>query len=205
MYPRLLLNFCERSLYRASSSIGLNVKRLSHVAKKDEKEQQGEIVSTRYPDYKVVYVFPYIKQACGVNIVKRRFSILFGTAAPVIVGLNLAGILSYDTTIPPIVVGVIISIWLHSLGILFNNLIGYVYLKLDEEKAIISYIDYWGKRVDLEKPINEIIPMSDNPISITDSLYRKIMFSSQTPKLKINMRFGRIIDIEHFKCILGTV
>lgn len=101
--------------------------------------------------------------------------------------------------------GVIMSIWLHSLGILFNNLIGYVYLKLDEEKAIISYINYWGKRVDLEKPINEIIPMSDNPTSVTDPLYRKIMFSSQTPTLKINMRFGRIIDSEHFKCILGTV
>lgn len=105
MYPRLLLNFCERSVYRASGSIGLNVKRLSHVVKKDEKVQQVEIVSTRFPDYKVIYVFPYIKQACGVNIVKRQFSILFGAAAPVIVGLNLAGVLSYDTTTPPIVVG----------------------------------------------------------------------------------------------------
>lgn len=98
MYSRLLLNLCERSLYRASSNVRLNVKRSSHVASKEETKRQEEIVSTIFPDYKVVYVFPYIKQACGINVVKRRFTILTGVATPVIVGLNLASILSFDIT-----------------------------------------------------------------------------------------------------------
>lgn len=78
-------------------------------------------------------------------------------------------------------------------------------MKLDKQKVILSYIDYWGKRKDTEIAIDQIIPMSDNPISITDSLYRKVMFSSQEQKLKINMKLGRIIDTENFTCILGTI
>lgn len=95
--------------------------------------------------------------------------------------------------------------WLHTLGILCNNLVGYIYLKLDEEKAILSHINYWGKRIDLEMPLNEIIPISDNPASITDPLYRKIMLCSQKHNLKINMKFGRIVDDTNFRCVLGMV
>lgn len=95
--------------------------------------------------------------------------------------------------------------WLHSLGIFCNNLIGYIYLKLDEEKVILSYVDYWGKRIDLKASLNEVIPISDNSISITDSLYRKVMFSSQKQNLKINIELGRITDMENFKCVLGLI
>jgi len=101
--------------------------------------------------------------------------------------------------------GILITIWLHSLGIFCNNLVGYIYLKLDEEKVILSYLDYWGKRIDLKVSLNEIFPISDNAISITDPLYKKITFSSQKQILKINIKLGRIIDDENFRCILGTV
>lgn len=93
---------------------------------------------------------------------------------------------------------------MHSFGIFCNNLIGYVYIKSDKRKVIVSYVNYWGKRIDIEIAIDEIIPMSDNAISITDSLYKKVLFSSQKQKLKINMKFGRIIDMDNFKCTLGT-
>jgi len=99
--------------------------------------------------------------------------------------------------------GILTTMWLHVLGFLCNNLIGCVYLKLDEKKVILSYIDYWGKRIDLKVSFNEIYPMSDNSISITDPLYKKIMLTSQMEILKINMKFGQIIDDDKFRCILG--
>lgn len=105
MYPRLLLNLYKRSLYRASNNARLNIKRLNHVASKEETKQQEEIVSTVFPDYKVIYVFPFIKQVCGINIVKRRFTIFTGVAVPVIVGLHLANILPYDITFVSIIFG----------------------------------------------------------------------------------------------------
>jgi len=205
MYPRLLLNLYERSLYRASSSIRLNINRLNHVANKDEEERKAKTVSTRFPDYKVIYIFPFAKQACGINVVKYRFTIFTGIATPVIFGLHLASILPFDITVVSITTGILGIIWLHSLGILCNNLVGYIYLKLDEKKVILSYIDYWGKRIDLKTSLNEVIPISDNPSSIVDPLYRKIMLPSQKRNLKINMKLGQITDIENFRCALGTV
>lgn len=78
-------------------------------------------------------------------------------------------------------------------------------MKLEEEKVILSYVNYWGKRRDLEVSLNEVIPISDNSISGTDFLYRKVMFSSQKQSLKINLQLGRITDMENFKCVLGTI
>ncbi|XP_012543641.1 transmembrane protein 186 [Monomorium pharaonis] len=205
MYPRLLLNFCERFLYRVTCNhIRLNVKRASYVASEDEKERKKvEPVSMKFPDYEVIYRFPFIKLVASINIMKRRFTVLTAAVTPVIFGLHLASILSFDITIVSITTGVLTTVWLHSLGIFCNNLIGYVYLKLDEEKVILSYVDYWGKRIDLQTLINEITPMSDNPISITDPLFRKIILSSQKQNLKINLKLGQITNVENFRSILG--
>ncbi|XP_012064279.1 PREDICTED: uncharacterized protein LOC105627610 [Atta cephalotes] len=209
MYSRLLSNFCERAknvfLYRASNSIRCsNIKTLSHIAKnKNEEKQKVEIVSTKFPDYEVIYMFPFVKQACGLNVVKYRFTMFIGVATPVIIGFHLTNFLPFDVTSTSITVGILTTMWLHVLGFLCNNLIGCVYLKLDEKKVILSYIDYWGKRIDLKVSFNEIYPMSDNSISITDPLYKKIMLTSQTEILKINMKFGQIIDVDKFRCILG--
>ena len=235
MYSRLLSNFCERAknvfLYRASNSIRCsNIKTLSHIAKnKNEEKQKVEIVSTKFPDYEVIYMFPFVKQACGLNVVKYRFTMFIGVATPVIIGFHLTNFLPFDVTSTSITVGkietilnfsqvkliyinkyflfsstgILTTMWLHVLGFLCNNLIGCVYLKLNEKKVILSYIDYWGKRIDLKVSFNEIYPMSDNSISITDPLYKKIMLTSQTEILKINMKFGQIIDVDKFRCILG--
>lgn len=103
----------------------------------------------------------------------------------------------------PLFSGILLTIWLHSFGIFCNNLIGYVYVKLDEEKVILSYMNYWGKRIDLETTLNEIIPLSDNQISIMDPFYRKVKFATRNQKLKINIKFGQIVDIKNFSCVLG--
>lgn len=56
------------------------------------------VISTRFPDYKVIYSFPYIKHASVINIVKHRITIFTATVVPVMVGLYLTDIVSLDTT-----------------------------------------------------------------------------------------------------------
>ncbi|XP_050460158.1 transmembrane protein 186 [Cataglyphis hispanica] len=203
MYFRLLTNICERSLYRTSNNVRLQINRPCHAIKNEEK-RKVEITSTRFPDYKIIYSFPYIKYASTINMVKHKITLFTAAVVPVIVGFYLTDTVSLDTATSAIASGVITTVWLHSLGILCNNLIGYVYMKLDKQKIILSYVDYWGKRIDMETAIDEIIPISDNPISITDFLYKKVMFFSQKQRLKINMKLGQIIDMDNFKCTLGT-
>ncbi|XP_012221177.1 transmembrane protein 186 [Linepithema humile] len=205
MYPRLLLNLCERSLCRASSSFKFPINRLSHALNKREEKPNTEIVSTRFSDYKIIYTFPYIKHVRAINVVKRRLTFFVAAAVPVIVGLHLADIISFDIASSSIASGILLTTWLHSLGIFCNNLIGCVYVKLDEEKVILSYMNYWGKRTDLETTLSEIIPLSDNQFSIIDPLYRKVQFATKDQKLKINLKLGQITDIKNFKCVLGTI
>lgn len=204
MYFRLFTRLCGRSLYR-TSNVGPQVNKLCHAVKKNEEKREIEISSERFPDYKVIYIFPYVKHASVINHVKYRLTIFTGAAVPVIAGFYFINFVSLETAVSAIASGIWITMWLHSLGIFCNNLIGYVYMKLDKQTVILSYIDYWGKRIDMETTIDEIIPISDNPISITDSLYRRVKFFSQDKKLKIHMKFGRIIDMENFTCTLGTI
>lgn len=111
-----------------------------------------------------------------------------------------------NTPVPLILfIGIILTAWLHTLAIPCNNLVGYIYLKSNEKRVILSYVDYRGKRVDMETTLDEIVPLSDNPISITDSIYKKILFASQKRRLKIILKMGCILDPENLKYTLGTV
>lgn len=106
MYLRLLTNLCERSLYRASSNVGLRINRLCHAANKNEKKQ--EIVSKRFPDYKVIYIFPYIRYISVINKVKFQMTVIIATTMPVIAGLYLTNIMSLDMAISAIASGKIL-------------------------------------------------------------------------------------------------
>lgn len=107
MYFRLLTNICERSLYRPSNNVRLQINRPCHAIKNEEK-RQVEITSTRFPDYKVIYSFPYIKYASIINIVKHRITIFTASVVPVMVGLYLTDTVSLDTTTSAIASGKIL-------------------------------------------------------------------------------------------------
>ncbi|XP_014471930.1 PREDICTED: transmembrane protein 186 [Dinoponera quadriceps] len=205
MYPRIAMKLCERSLYRVLTSIRLQCSTLSHATKKDVEKQTMELTSKKFPGYKLIYFFPYIAQVGTLNSVKLRFTYLTGAVVPVFTGLQLANVISFDVAGASICSVLILTSWLHTTAILCNNLVGLVYINLEEEKVILSYTDYWGKRIDLKTNMDDVIPLSDSQLRITDSLYKMISFASQKQKLKINMRFGKITDVKSFKCILGMV
>lgn len=101
--------------------------------------------------------------------------------------------------------GVILTVYLHSLGIVCNNLIGHIYFHPNNGIVILSYVDYWGRRVDHKISQVNILPVSDNQFSVTDYLFEKVTFSSQKLKLKIFVRQGQIFDIQAFRCVLGMI
>ncbi|GLH02945.1 Transmembrane protein 186 [Gryllus bimaculatus] len=49
-------------------------------------------------------------------------------------------------------------------GYFLNNLIGAVYVNKSLDTVKLSYIDFWGQRMNMECPINDIVPLSDQPI-----------------------------------------
>lgn len=108
MYFRLLTNICERSLYRTSNNVRLQISRPCHAVNKNEEKREVEITSTRFPDYKMIYSFPYIKYASIINIIKQRITIFTAAVVPVMVGLYLTDTVALDTTTSAIASGKIL-------------------------------------------------------------------------------------------------
>lgn len=105
MYSRLLTRVCERSSYRALTDIRTTqVSRLSHVAVKNE-EPTAEIVSAKFPDFKVIYTLPRIQLASAVNKMKRHFTILASLTVPAVYALHNAEILSTNISIATVATG----------------------------------------------------------------------------------------------------
>lgn len=88
---------------------------------------------------------------------------------------------------------------LYTVGILANRFIGFVYLNKEENCLRIAYIDFWGRRKDIEVPLNDIVPFSEVPVSITDLFYFKFCRFSNNEILKINFKYGIVLDRDKFK------
>lgn len=96
MYFRLLTRLCGRSLYCTSSNVRPQISRLCHAVNKNEEKREVEITSERFHDYKVIYIFPYVKYASLINFMKYRLTIFTGATVPVIAGLCLTNVVSLD-------------------------------------------------------------------------------------------------------------
>lgn len=117
MYPRLAMKFCQRSLYRGLTDIRLRCSTLSHVPKKDMEKQTMDLVSKKFPGYKVIYVFPYIAHASAFNAGKRRITYLTGAVVPLTIGLGLIDVISFNVAGSIIISGKILRSKLHLLTI----------------------------------------------------------------------------------------
>lgn len=103
------------------------------------------------------------------------------------------------------ILGLLLTFWTHFTFFICNNLIGLVYFKQDDKKVILSYLNYWGKRTDLTTSLQNIVPLTDTPVNIASSLYRKLDIVSCKQKLKISIPYGKITEKTHFEIIFGSV
>lgn len=113
MYARLRSSFRERCLHRASSNVKLQLDRSNRAARNEgveekPRETEAETVSTRFPDYKVIYTFPRIKYVSALNATKLRFTYFTGAIVPVIVGLRLFDVVSFEVAVTSITCGTIL-------------------------------------------------------------------------------------------------
>ncbi|KRT80906.1 hypothetical protein AMK59_6059, partial [Oryctes borbonicus] len=148
-----------------------------------------------------VYQLPSIRVFSVLNRLKLYQTIITLTAIPVVLTFNGIGFVSKEAVLTTVFIGLAGMIPLYSLGILSTKLIGIVYLSEDGTTVKVSSIDFWGKRKDDLIPINDIVPISDLPISMTDALYLKFTQFSKIESLKINLKFGVVLNKDGFNKI----
>nr|XP_012147740.1 PREDICTED: transmembrane protein 186 isoform X2 [Megachile rotundata] len=195
-----------RSTNRQYIKINNVIRLYSYVPSKKKNNVPSQISkSTKFPEHELIYAFPYIGYFRMLNLLKRNTTILAGASIPISIALQASGFMSGQDTINLICFSLIITFWCHTVCYVCNNLIGSIYFKEDNQEVIISYLNYWGKRIDLKTHINHIVPLTETPLNIFYILYRNLNVISHKQKLKINIRYGRITEETRFANIVGDI
>lgn len=102
--------------------------------------------------------------------------------------------------------GIMLSLNLYGMSSLFNNAVGFLYLSEDETTLKVSFLDFWGKRIDQEFPVEDVIPFLDAPRPPTDYIYKQLVFySTDSKKLKLYLKRGKITNKDKFDKVFGPL
>ena len=80
---------------------------------------------------------------------------------------------------------------------------GAIYLSSDSSKIKISYLDFWGKRVDIYCPVSDVVPFSEISERSGD-IYINLRRYSTPQTLHFTLRFGTVLDTELFTHVFGN-
>ncbi|XP_008544189.1 transmembrane protein 186 [Microplitis demolitor] len=157
--------------------------------------------SKRFPGYQVLYNFENIKNVSLVNRLKYRMSILSCIVIPSSMLLEVTNLMPLSMSEAFTFLTVAVTIFFHGIGLFCNNVIGYIYSKPKSNDLKISYVNYWGKRIDINA--------NAKTITCTESsnmFFRPLFNSVKTETTKFPLKLyvkGKVMDEKHFDNIFG--
>ncbi|XP_034939218.1 uncharacterized protein [Chelonus insularis] len=157
--------------------------------------------STKFPGYKVVYVLDHIQRIGSINRLKYRISISTAVFLPVVYGLLSIHSLSYETAVIFAFYTLTTTLFFHAVGIFCNNVVGYIYAKNQTKEVIVSYVDFWGRRIDVNTKYADINITESNNI-IRKSTFNDLKIDSHNKTLKFYIN-GKILDDKLLDKICG--
>uniref|UniRef100_A0A1B6MF37 Transmembrane protein 186 n=1 Tax=Graphocephala atropunctata TaxID=36148 RepID=A0A1B6MF37_9HEMI len=177
----------------------LSVK-LSHTDRQFAKEAVVESDA-----YREIYRFPAIRIGYTMQKLKWYQTLLTGASIPTSSLLYFGGLIDSSWVFTVIFSGLLVTLNIYGCAQLFNQSIGFMYLSKDETNVKISYLDYWGKRVDMEVPLDDVVPLSEVPRPLTDRFFKQIVFySTDQLKLKLYLHHGKVTDRDGFVKTFGS-
>lgn len=90
---------------------------------------------------------------------------------------------------------------LFAIGFFGTNLVGFIHLKEDNKSVKISYANFWGRRIVLDFPIDDLWQINDLPV--TNPFYYTLRRFSTKDTLKFNIKHGIIVDKDKFQIVFG--
>lgn len=110
----------------------------------------------------------------------------------------------YRRVRPYFISGVMFGIALCGATYFTNRLVGFIYLNNEGDTIMMSYLNFWGRRINQEIPIDDLMALSDLPSSMTDRIYLTLRRYSNTDTFKFNANQGIVLDKEKFQKVFGT-
>lgn len=96
------------------------------------------------------------------------------------------------------------TITLSLVSYAFRNTVGFIYTNDKRPDMVkIAYMDFWGRRIDSEMNIDDVVPFSELPKALLDSYVTTLRFHHDHPKLKLIYKFGGVNDMNEFAKVFG--
>ncbi|XP_060815733.1 uncharacterized protein LOC132907023 [Bombus pascuorum] len=200
----LIVHFSKSLRWLSYNSIDI-IRRYNHASNK-KYNTSSTIKSNKFPDYKIIYMLPQIKYPYFFNKLKRNYTIATGAFIPVTTSLEMLNYMTPTENLCFTACNCLFVLTLHTIGFMCNNLVGTIYIKdkddSENQNIIISYINYWGKRIDVRTTVDDIIPFTENNRNTSNSIYKILGIQSCKLKLTVNTKHGIIIE-PSFSNIIG--
>ncbi|XP_076220852.1 transmembrane protein 186-like [Nomia melanderi] len=159
---------------------------------------------TKFPGYDVIYTFPYIRKFSVLNKAKRNLTVFTGVSTLTSLCLQLSDFIPTNECLLITGIGCTLTTMFHVLTFMCNNIIGFVYFKKEDKTIILSYSNYWGKRINFRTDIQNVSPLSETPLNVCSYMYRIVNIKSCKEKLKLSLPYGRIVKGDHFSNIFNV-
>jgi len=170
------------------------------------QERNVAVRSTQFPEYSLIFDFEKIKAVSRFNRTKMQMTFLTGVGCPLVMMVQQLGYITPSTAGSFAFAGCFLTLFLHSVGFLFNNTIGYIYLKDDGESVKISYVGYWGHRVNMDTKIDDIHPVNDLPTRFFDNpWYHRVCLTNSKKTYKMYLTVSQVLDKDVFTTIFGKI
>lgn len=195
----LIVHFRKQFKYYFYNSINNTIRQYNHASNK-KYSNASLLQSKKFPDYTILYLLPMITVPCVFNKMKRNYTFFVGATIPVCVSLHILNFIPAMENLAFMACNCILASTLHTIGFLCNNLVGTIYIKenekdkenLENQKIIISYVNYWGQRIDLKTTVDDIIPFVENYTNASNNFFKTLSIKSSKQTFKVYLKYGKI-------------
>ncbi|KOX69011.1 hypothetical protein WN51_06763 [Melipona quadrifasciata] len=171
----LIVHFRKQFRYCFYNSINNTSRQYNHGSNKEYNNASSLLQSKQFPDYTVLYVLPMITIPYVFNKMKRNYTFFVAATIPISVSLDILGL------VPTM-----------------DNL-AFMSCKnekdkgnVENQKMIISYVNYWGQRIDLKTTVDDIIPFVENYANASNNFFKTLSIKSSKQTFKVYVKYGKI-------------
>lgn len=148
-----------------------------------------------------IYQFPYIAAIAKVSKLKNFQYALSCISAPIVFGFEYYAMIPQGCFDLSLVIGGTGSFTFTLVGLIFRNLVGFVYVNPENQLVRFGYLTFWSRREDTVFAIESIKPFSEVPKFKFNPADGIEMYDSEK-KYKIFSKLG-VIRRDLFELVFG--
>ncbi|KAF6199524.1 hypothetical protein GE061_007550 [Apolygus lucorum] len=186
------------SLVSARCAVKNILKLTPFVVSRQVHKKKVEKVIPVGSSFSTVYRLPQISICSLVNKFKKYQLIAFGAGTPVAFGLNALELCDHAVPVTFTCVGIASTVAIFSIGQIFTNLVGMAYISKDRSRVKVSYLNFWGDRLDKIVDSSDVVGITVESMTPWDTLN----IHGDPVNYKISFRFGEILMTPLFKIAL---